>query len=285
MTDLLNKAYLSADPIERIKYVTAFAISGIHCGPDLCKSKAPFNPIIGETYQARAPDGAMLYMEQTLHHPPTLNYDLVGPDKNYELMGYGAIDAKLDGINRIRGSRSGKNILKFKDGTFLTFTNLLTRINGIILGDRLYNYYGVLTIKDFTHKIEAVATFQDEIPENVLQKIFSKKKKVQYDECTIEIRQLNPETKEKELKCTGFGSWLGQVVFDDKVYWSYFDPKHEWTQDGLWILPSDSFNREDLKEVLKGDINQAQIEKDRLENLQRADQKLRDTYDQNNSSA
>ena len=128
-----------------------------------------------------------------------------------------------------------------------TFSNLYTRINGVMLGDRIYNYYGDLVVKDYKNKIEAVASFQDELAEGVIQKIFAKKKTVQYDECKIEIRQLNPETKKKELKATGVGSWLGQVVFDDKVYWSYFDEKKtEWSQEGLWLLPSDSFFREDL---------------------------------------
>ena len=87
------------------------------------------------------------------------------------------------------------------------------------------------------------------------------------------------ETKRKELKTTGVGSWLGQIVFDDKVYWSYFDEKKtEWSQEGLWLLPSDSFFREDLNSVVKGDIDLAQKEKERLEELQRSDQRLRDAY-------
>ena len=148
-----------------------------------------------------------------------------------------------------------------------------------MLGDRVYNYYGDLVVKVYKNKIEAVATFRDELAEGVIQKIFAKKKTVQYDECTIEIRQLNPETKKKELKTTGVGSWLGQVVFDDKVYWSYFDEKkREWSQEGLWLLPSDSFFREDLNSVVKGDIDLAQKEKERLEELQRSDQRLRDAY-------
>lgn len=262
-----------------MKYVVAFAISGIHSSPDLCRSKAPFNPIVGETYQAKTSDGSMLYMEQTMHVPPTLNYHIVGPDKNFEVMGFGAIDAKLDGLNKIRGARSGKNIIKFKDGSMYTFSNLYTRINGVMLGDRIYNYYGDLVVKDYKNKIEAIASFQDELAEGVIQKLFAKKKTVQYDECKIEIRQLNPTTKQKELKSTGVGSWLGQVVFDDKVYWSYFDEnKTEWSQEGLWLLPSDSFFREDLNAVVKGDIDLAQKEKERLEELQRADQRLRDAY-------
>ena len=51
-----------------MKYVFCFAISGIHKAPHMCKSNAPFNPILGETYQATLPDGSRLYIEQTEHH-------------------------------------------------------------------------------------------------------------------------------------------------------------------------------------------------------------------------
>lgn len=47
LTELLTKAYHSADPIERIKYVVAFAISGIHCSPDLCRSKRRLTQFLG----------------------------------------------------------------------------------------------------------------------------------------------------------------------------------------------------------------------------------------------
>lgn len=266
------------DPIERMKYICAFLFSGIHYGPDVCKSKAPFNPIIGETYQAVNSSGAQLFLEQTLHHPPTFNYDLIGKDYNYELMGFGAIIAHLDGMNTIKGWREGKNILKFKDGTFISYNSLNTRINGVMFGERTYNYYGIITIKDYTHKIECTVTLQDELSEGIIEKMFAKKKILQYDEFRIEIKQLNPTSKQKEIKATGVGSWLGQVVFDNKVYWSIFDKKDKWKQDGLYLIPSDSKFRSDLNAVLENDIDKAQVEKEKLENIQRVDQKWRDNF-------
>ena len=70
----------------------------------------------------------------------------------------------------------------------------------------------------------------------MLSKLFYGKKDAQYDEMKIEIRQLNPETKEKELKATGIGSWLGQLLFDGKEYWSINDTPRRWIQDGLFLL-------------------------------------------------
>ena len=157
---------LKNDPIERMKYLFAFAISGVHQGPMICRSRAPFNPILGETYQAvNEKDGSRLYLEQTEHHPPTFNFSVIGPNKHFEYNGFGTIDAHLTNINIIKGERIGKTILKFDDGSLFTFTTLKTRINGIIMGDRIYNYYGDLIIKDYKNKVECIMTLNDEIQE------------------------------------------------------------------------------------------------------------------------
>ena len=51
----LSLASSANDPIERLKYVVAFAISGIHMS---VKQSKPFNPILGETYEGYWPDGS-----------------------------------------------------------------------------------------------------------------------------------------------------------------------------------------------------------------------------------
>ncbi len=280
-TDLLEKAYqIKNDPIERMKYLFAFAISGIHQGPIKCRSRAPFNPILGETFQAiNEKDGSRLYLEQTEHHPPTFNFNLVGPNKHFELNGFGTIDAHLYTINMIKGERIGKTILKFDDGSLFTFTVLKTRINGIIMGDRIYNYYGDLIIKDYKHKVECIMTLSDEIQQGMLSKMWYGKTNPQYDESIVYIKQVNAKTKEKEVKAKGYASWLGQVIFDDKIYWSIFDPEQKWTQNGIdFILPSDSTKREDLNYLIQGKFEESQNAKEKLEQLQREDQKKREEH-------
>lgn len=155
----MNKAAEQTDPIERMKYITAFLISGLHCNPVLCKSKAPLNPILGETFQAVKDDGTTIYLEQTCHHPPTSNYHIIGNDKNFELFGYAIVNAQLAGVNSIKGWRDGKNIIKLKDGSVLSFTTPETRINGLLMGERVLNYSGTLIVKDYKNKIESITTF------------------------------------------------------------------------------------------------------------------------------
>ena len=48
----------------------------------------PLNPVLGETFQGQAADGAMLYMEQTCHHPPVTHLLLEGPNGAYTVTGW-----------------------------------------------------------------------------------------------------------------------------------------------------------------------------------------------------
>lgn len=260
-----------------MKYICAFFYGGIHRSVYISKSKPPFNPVLGETYQAKNADGCRIYMEQTLHHPPTFNFHLVEENKKFELMGFGSITAHLDTPNQIRGWREGKNIMKL-NGELFSWINLKTRISGIIMGDRVYNFYDDMVIKDYKNKIECVVSVPDEINEGMLSKVFSKKKEIQYDEAKIEIRKLNPETKQKEVVAKGFGSWIGQIYFGEKCYWSVLDEQQNWENDDKYVIPSDGTKRSDLNFVLKNEMDNAQIEKEKIEELQRTDQKLREDY-------
>lgn len=41
----------------------------------------PFNPILGETFQARLSDGSEVFLEQISHHPPISSFQLTGPGR------------------------------------------------------------------------------------------------------------------------------------------------------------------------------------------------------------
>ena len=110
-------------------------------------------------------------MEQTEHHPPSFNYLLYGPENHFVLSGFGTIEANLETINIIKGDRIGKNIIKFADGSLYSFSNLKTRISGVVMGERIYNYFGDLIIKDYKNKVECVMTLNDEIQQGLLSKM------------------------------------------------------------------------------------------------------------------
>lgn len=47
----------------------------------------PFNPVLGETWQAAGPDGSRIWLEQVSHHPPISAFQLAGPHGAYTFTG------------------------------------------------------------------------------------------------------------------------------------------------------------------------------------------------------
>lgn len=66
----LEKAGREEFDLERMKLTTTFALTTLHLKITMTK---PFNPILGETFQARI-GNTMMYLEQTSHHPPVYNF-------------------------------------------------------------------------------------------------------------------------------------------------------------------------------------------------------------------
>ncbi|XP_052029676.1 oxysterol-binding protein-related protein 3 isoform X3 [Apodemus sylvaticus] len=69
-SELLDKAARMPNPLERMVYVAAFAISAYASSYFRAGSK-PFNPVLGETYECiRQDKGFQFFAEQVSHHPP-----------------------------------------------------------------------------------------------------------------------------------------------------------------------------------------------------------------------
>ena len=71
---LLSK--ISTDPVERVKKFVSFIFS---CSRIMADMDKPFNPTIGETFQAGIAN-CHYSAEQTSHHPPQSSFYLEGPD-------------------------------------------------------------------------------------------------------------------------------------------------------------------------------------------------------------
>jgi len=140
----LTRAGHETDPLERLKLVITFAISGLH---NTCHLGKPFNPILGETYQAGFEDGTEIYCEQLCHHPPITAWQLFGPDHLYYLYGYGEWTAAFRG-NSVKGAQKGPLFVEFRDGTKIKYNLPLVLLNGVLWGDRIMEYEGVVAFSD-----------------------------------------------------------------------------------------------------------------------------------------
>ncbi|XP_072535519.1 oxysterol-binding protein-related protein 3 isoform X2 [Salminus brasiliensis] len=69
-SELLDRAAQTQDPFERMVYIATFAVSSYASSYYRAGGK-PFNPVLGETYECDRPDkGFRFVAEQVSHHPP-----------------------------------------------------------------------------------------------------------------------------------------------------------------------------------------------------------------------
>ena len=280
----LTKAALSNDKFERLKWVTTYLMSSLHFSVIQIK---PFNPIIGETFQCRI-GNIDLYIEQTVNHPITLN--IYGKEINGEFIMYGNLitDASIH-VNSLYTSRLGKYFIKFKDGTLLRVIMPPITLKGLSMGDRLFNFIDKGLVIDLTNNLcSYIEMNPDEL--GFFQSFFKTKKTfpdffkgniVDLQDVTIDENGGNHKLNKKAKSYGTFeGEWTSYISFDNIEYWNNSMKSlnlfsHEFT------LPSDGRFRPDLINLINGNEEQSQIEKEKLEVRQRQDRKLRAQYAEN----
>lgn len=279
-THYLTQASIEQDPLLRIELISSFIIAGFHLNPVEFKNNPPLNPVLGETFTGEMSDGSKIWLEQTSHHPPITHWYMQGPNNCYKFTGYGQIRAGLSGPNTIKASKIGKHVIEFKNGDIVEYTAPIMKISGVVIGQRNVNFEGRFEIIDKSKRIKAVFEFEKEngIFGSIKGKIkgFWKKETRLPSDCFKVVVWKRMEDGKDEVICYGEGSWLQYLKFADRLWWNAeIRPLDEWkrSQD---FLPSDSSLRQDLQFLARGDVDRAQVHKDRLENEQRRDKVLRD---------
>eukprot|EP00798_Chlamydomonas_sp_ICE-L_P026895 gene26895-4505_t len=147
--DLLTAAADCTCPADRMKFVIAFAVSG------MCRQVSfhkPFNPILGETYQATYDNGAQVFCEQICHHPPISSWQVTGPSNKYTFYGNGNWSAGIKG-NSVKGRQSGVNCVVFNDGSKITYELAGITVKGMLWGQRSVKYGGKMMFIDEINKL------------------------------------------------------------------------------------------------------------------------------------
>eukprot|EP01066_Platyproteum_vivax_P011538 Platyproteum_vivax@DN5239_c0_g1_i2.p1 len=250
------------DAIERLKLVTCSYLAALHVTSDFIK---PVNPILGETYQAMMKDGTRIYCEQTSHHPPIANWQIIPLDGAYSFWGCSIFSASA-GLNTLTLVNSGYRGVDFADGHRVTITVLPKDVwTGVMMGNVCkHETVGPMRVDD---SLGNVLTFT----------IGGKNSRGRPSDC-IKGELMNASGK---VVSQMSGTWLGYVDFDDKRYWDIREVPCYSLEDTPQLLeprmPSDATHRVDLKLLQTGDFKAAQREKTVLEDLQRHYAKLRKT--------
>ena len=281
----LTKAAFCLDKIERLKWVTTYLISSLHFSVTQIK---PFNPIIGETFQCRV-GNIDIYIEQTVNHPITLNVYCKELNNEFILFGYLITDASIY-INTVSTTRLGKFYIKFKDGTLFQIRLPRIVLKGISMGDRIFNYINKALVQDLTNGLCSFIEINPDEPGFISSFFVSKKsfpdyfkgKIVDLNNVNIDENGVNHTLKNNIKEYVKIeGEWTSYISFDNIEYWNNDKTKSFTIFNHEFILPSDGRYREDLINLIKGNQEQSQIEKEKLENRQRQDKKLREKYSKN----
>ena len=280
----LTKAALSVDKIERLKWATTYLISFLHMSVLQVK---PFNPIIGETFQCRI-GNIDIYVEQTVNHPITLNIYCKEINNEFTIYGYLITDASVY-VNTLYSTRLGKCFIKFKDGTLYQLRLPTITLKGISMGDRLYNYADKCLVEDLTNNLCSYIEINPDEP-GFFSGLFKSKKTfpdyfrgkiVDLNDVTIQENNQHKLAKNAKSYCKIEGEWTSFISFDEVEYWNIDNVKSFTVYSHPFTLPSDGRYRGDLINLIKGDQEKSQVEKEKLEVRQRQDRKLRAEYVKN----
>ncbi|KAL6645317.1 hypothetical protein ACP70R_016925 [Stipagrostis hirtigluma subsp. patula] len=142
---LLDRAYecgLKGNSLMRILYVAAFAVSGYASSDGRpCK---PFNPLLGETYEADYPEnGIRFFSEKVSHHPMVMACHCEG--RGWKFWGDSNVKSRFWG-QTIQLDPVGVLTLEFDDGETFQWSKVTTTINNLIIGRVYCHHHGTMNI-------------------------------------------------------------------------------------------------------------------------------------------
>ncbi|KAA8529674.1 hypothetical protein F0562_034226 [Nyssa sinensis] len=271
----------------RILNVAAFAVSGYSSTEGRqCK---PFNPLLGETYEADYPDkGLRFFSEKVSHHPMVVACHCEG--RGWKFWADSNLKGKFWGRS-IQLDPVGVLTLQFEDGETFQWSKVTTSIYNIILGKIYCDHYGTMRIRGSG---------------NYSCKLKFKEQSI-IDRNPHQVHGFVQDNRSGEKVAMLVGKWdeaMYYVLGDPTTKPKGYDPMTEalmlWERDkfvtktrynltpfaislneltpGLLerLPPTDSRLRPDQRHLENGEYELANAEKLRLEQLQRQARKLQE---------
>lgn len=302
--EMLDRAAAASDPVERMQWVVTWFVAGLQ---HVYQSwKKPFNPLLGETWQATQDGGrCQIYLEQISHHPPISAFELIGPENSYTFTGHSQPDVQYKG-SAVKTTAKGYRALQFPgDGTRIEIMYPSYYMRGIVTAEQPRgDVTGAVTFTDIKNSLACHVDFGKvsgaeapllRRPDSLSGSIFRLPPGFKSGDALPSI-----QPKQSSSMATGIGSlfrssesstaaaaapvhtvshcvgnWLSYLDWDGTRRWSIMETApSQWTQVAA-PLPSDSRFRLDLATLAEGDIVGAQEAKVALEERQRHDAKVR----------
>lgn len=288
----LDKASVESNHLERLKLCVSFFITNLN---HTLIGYKPFNPILGETYQAviKSPDtkdienksNIKIYAEQTSHHPPILNF--YGFSDSYKIKGFRETSAIASG-NSVIANVQGPFNIEFKDANITAYFPPFSFF-GLVYGKRMFGYNGIFKIEDTKNGLIAIIDINPkQQSKGFFGSIFGKKEKIfpdyfkGYIAKTTDVKYDQKKNiynvDENKILSHIEGEYNNYVEIDGKNTWNIAEYPFADIYLQNYMLPSDSQFRSDLILYKNEKIEMAQYAKMNMEDLQRKDVKLRKKY-------
>lgn len=284
---LLDRAYehgKSGNSLLRILNVAAFAVSGYastegrHC--------KPFNPLLGETYEADFPEkGIRFFSEKVSHHPTLIACHCEG--RGWKFWADSNLKSKFWGRS-IQLDPVGTLTLEFSDGEIFQWSKVTTSIYNLILGKIYCDHHGIMHIRgnrQYSCKLKfKEPSIIERNPHQVhgfVEDVSVKKVATLFGKWNESMYYINGEwaSKPKDLS-------------DSSLLWTRNNPPANLTRYNLSsfaltlneltpglkekLPPTDSRLRPDQRHLENGEYDKANAEKLRLETRQRMSRKLQE---------
>ena len=240
-------------PLERMKYVMTFAVSGLYIPT---KQLKPFNPLICETFEGeyqKDEHHTKIYIEQISNYPTVSRFYAF----NNELKMHGYVDVSVhteslgtklsfltkgfvnleypklkEKITYIFPSIKMLRITKEEGRSAywqncLVFVDVKNGLKGVIRLGR--NYYKIHELDGYIIKFPFPADYKMD---------YAKEQDFGY--------RYNPDNGEYEIVSRCKGSWLESLEFDGKKFWDIDTDVPNWIKPEKDALPSDGRYREDI---------------------------------------
>lgn len=248
----LSRAAQSADPIVRMKLAITFAISGLYVPT---KQLKPFNPLLGETFQAQFADGSRIYAEHICHHPTISTFYLKGKDDLYCLSAF---------FDFVTATESFGSVLKVyqKGPVTLNFNKLgyeriqycmptIKLLNSNSESNRASLWFEEMIFVDTRNNLKAIVSFGKDskcvhaFSGKIFKNNFGASYKFDLDTISAE-RNLVAKAAKLPAISSIKGSWLKQICFDNEEFWNIETYVPSFIKPDYFVLPSDGRFREDL---------------------------------------
>ncbi|XP_035842983.1 oxysterol-binding protein-related protein 2A isoform X4 [Helianthus annuus] len=285
---LLDQAYYhgkEGNSLQRILNVAAFAVSGYASSEGRhCK---PFNPLLGETYEADYPEkGVRFFSEKVSHHPTLIACHSEG--KGWKFWGDSNIRTKFWGRS-IQLDPVGVLTLEFDDGEIFQWSKVTTNIYNLIFGKVYCDHHGLMHIRgnrQYSCQLKfKEQSFLERNPRQVhgfVEDVSRKKHATlfgKWDDSMYYINGVVANVKPKDMSGANL-LWkrsMPPVNLTRYNLTSFAITLNELTP-GLQekLPPTDSRLRPDQRHLENGEYDMANAEKLRLETRQRMSRKLQE---------